>query len=150
MGSGPTYHGPVRSGPRSANPNAGVCLMCMEFEFDPTQAAGTGTGYYLPSNVIPVDVICDGGATGGVNPTVDIGLTGDSDGLSNEQDADAATSAVAAGVGGALIHVLTTSEKEILAGVGASAATGGTVKCMVLYIQHDDKNAVNSGSGISV
>ena len=106
--------------------------------FDPT-AVSTGTQVYLPQGAVPIGVRSLGGATGGTSPTVDIGIVGDPDGLANELAADAVTGET---VTGALIGVpLTSPINEIFAGVGASAATGGTTTVVVSYIMADDGKA---------
>lgn len=94
--------------------------------FDPTSATQVLLGT-LPVNARVIDVVANGGATGGTNPTVDIGTIGDDDGFANELDCDAAiSSAVAAATAGALIGDLLTTATAVYGKVGASAATGGT------------------------
>ena len=108
----------------------------IQFTFSATQAAGTATGKFLPAGSVVIGVQnIDGGATGGASPTVDIGRAGTTDGFVNELDADDTTSLISTGT---LIGVPLTVETEIVAGVGASAAAGGTVKAGVWYIMVDD------------
>lgn len=137
-----TYNGALRqtgSNFRSANVDGAtpaVFLAGIQFSQDPT-AASAGTGKYLPKGAIPMGVQnIDGGATGGTNPTVDVGTSGDADGFANELDADGVTDIVS--TTGALIGTELTVDTEIYAGVGASAATGGTVTLIVYYIMADD------------
>lgn len=103
--------------------------------FDPT-AAIAGTGKYLPKGAIPLGVTGLGGGTGGISPTVDVQLAGGTAaGLANELAADATTAEV---VTGADLRAALTADTEIEAGVGASAATGGTFTALVSYIIADD------------
>jgi hypothetical protein len=88
----------------------------------------------LPVNARVIDVVANGGATGGSSPTVDIGTTGDDDGFANELDCDAAiSSAVAAGTTGALIGDLLTTATAVYGKAGASAATGGATIVFVHF-----------------
>lgn len=104
---------------------------------DPT-AASAGTGAYLPKGAIVTDVVVVGAATGGASPTVDVGTSADPDGFSNEQAADSTTSALAAGNLGAEAYSALAADAEVFAGVGASAATGGTYDLYVYYVAEDD------------
>ena len=115
-----------------------VTLNCIQFTFDPTIAVAA-IGKVLPNGCIPLFAQnVSGGATGGTNPTVDIGTSGDPDGLANELDADAFTGLITTG---ALLGIPLTADTPIHAGVGASAATGGTVLAAVYYIMVDDGGA---------
>lgn len=104
--------------------------------FDPTSSSQVLIGT-LPANARPIEVInLDGGATGGTNPTVDIGTIaagGDDDGLANELDADGAMSSSTSGA--LLGSVISATGKTAVYGkVGASAATGGTVTVGVVFV----------------
>lgn len=124
------------SNAKSATP--AVFLSCIQFTFDPT-AASASVGKKLPGGCIPLFVQnMDGGATGGTLPTVDIGIDGLAGGFANELDADGKTGLVS---GGTLMGVLLPIDVEIFAGVGASAATGGTVFAAVYYMMADDGSA---------
>lgn len=118
-------------GSNSATP--AVAVQAFEIDFDPT-AASADSGYTLPKGAIPLGVHSMGGATGGTNPTVDVGTSGDGDGFANELDADG----VAFNGSGALTGVELTADTAIYVGVGASAATGGTTKIIFNYIMADD------------
>ena len=100
--------------------------------FDPTSASQVAL-FTLPAGATPIMVASYGGATGGTNPTVDVGTTGDDDGIANELDADGAAIAN----GGALLNAQLTADTVIYGKVGASAATGGTTAVAVLYIMSD-------------
>jgi hypothetical protein len=102
--------------------------------FDPTSSSQILIGT-LPANARVIDVVSLGGATGGTNPTVDIG-TSDDDGLANELDADGVSSALAAGTTGAQFGTVisATSTTAVYGKVGASAATGGTVTVAIRYV----------------
>ena len=112
-------------------------VLALTFSFDPTQSAAT-VSKTLPSGAIVLDVITDGGATGGTSPTVDIGWSGNTDALANEQPADSVKSAVANGTLGASGLSALSQDREVYAGVGASAATGGTVQVTILYVPEDN------------
>ena len=43
-------------------------------------SAGSGQTLVLPAGAIPISIVTIGGATGGTNPTVDIGTSADDDG----------------------------------------------------------------------
>jgi len=100
--------------------------------FDPT--AAPQDLFTLPKGARVIDVISYGGATGGVSPTVDIGITGAGASLANELPADAAqTSAVVSATGGPGLGAVQVADTFVVAGVGASAATGGTQTVAVVY-----------------
>ena len=110
----------------------------IQFTFDPS-AASSGTGKILPKDSIVVGVQnINGGATGGTNPTVDIGRVSQTGGFSNELDADDKTNVIHSGLASG---VVLTEDTEIFAGAGASAATGGSVLVAVYYIMADDGSA---------
>lgn len=99
-------------------------------EFDPTSSSQISLGT-LPKGARPIGIICLGGATGGSSPTVDIGSSGNDDGLANELDADAAYTE---GGNGADTGVVLTVDTEVFGKVGGSAATGGTTIVIIQYI----------------
>ena len=120
---------------KSGTPSPFICAV--QFSFDPT-AATASTGKTLPKGAIPIYVQSYGGATGGTNPTVDLGTAGASNGFGNEVDADDVSALI---VGGSLNGVELTVDTLIFAGVGASAATGGTTTATVYYVMADDGSA---------
>lgn len=104
----------------------------LAFSFDPTAAAGTGTGKKLPAGARVVEVLINGAATGGASPTVNIGYVGgDADALVTGAAADAVSRTL---VVGAPLAAAT----EVSANVGASAATGGTVEAIIVFVMDDD------------
>jgi len=118
------------------NSTPAVSLLCIQLTLDPT-AASADTGKVLPNGAIPMGIQnLDGLATGGASPTIDVGTSGDTDGFANELAADAITDIVS--TTGALIGVPLTTDTAIHAGVGASAAGGGSVLVGVYYIMQDD------------
>ena len=122
----------VGDGPTGRVTNAGGTFY-MAYSFDPTSASQVLLGY-LPSGAIVVDVLGKGGATGGTDPTVDIGTAADDDGFANELDCDAGTSsALVAGTTGALHGTAVSGVTAVYAKVGASAATGGTHTGFIVY-----------------
>ena len=77
-----------------------------------------------------------GGATGGTNPTVDIGSSADDDGFFNEADADKGS---LKGADGALVVAGgITAATTVTGKVGASAATGGTITGVFTYTVVDN------------
>ena len=100
--------------------------------FDPTSSSQIEL-FTLPAGAIPMYAISYGGSTGGTSPTVDIGTSGDDDGIANELAADAG----AVSYGGALLNAQLTADTVIYGKVGGSAATGGTTSVAVAYIMAD-------------
>ena len=114
----------------------------VQVSFDPTAASATnvrirtsatsGETLTLPAGAIPISFLTIGGAAGGSSPTVDIGSSGDPDGLFNEVDADSKGSLKGADgalvVAGGLAASIT-----VTASVGASAATSGTFTGVLTY-----------------
>lgn len=119
-------------GGTNSNASKAGGIFALQASFDPTSASQISLGY-LPKGAIPLEVYSLGGATGGTNPTVDIGTItsgGDDDGIANELDADA----YAEGTGGALMGIALTEDTQIYGKVGASAATGGTTTVVVTFL----------------
>tara|TARA_R100000353_G_scaffold105336_1_gene75984 strand:- start:191 stop:646 length:456 start_codon:yes stop_codon:yes gene_type:complete len=114
----------------------------VQVSFDPTASSATnvrigtsatsGETLTLPAGAIPISFLTIGGAAGGSSPTVDIGSSGDPDGLFNEVDADSKGSLTGAdgalAVAGGLAASITVTGK-----VGASAATSGTFTGVLTY-----------------
>lgn len=132
MGSS-TFSGPIRDGKDKDN-TIGYPILTLSGSFDPTSASQVSLGY-LPDGAKVIDVVSYGGATGGTNPTVDIGTSGNDDGFANELDADGVSGAVSAGTTGALINSAVSGITEVFGKVGASAATGGTTSVIVKYVR---------------
>lgn len=114
--------------------------------FDPTAVAATpvrvgtsasaGVILTLPAGAIPLTFLSLGGATGGTNPTVDIGSAASTAGFFNEVDAD--TKGTLVGASGALVTGTGLTAATVVTGmVGASAATGGTVTGVLTYTVYD-------------
>lgn len=106
-----------------------VGILSFVSSFDPTSTSQVLLGT-LPNGARPLGVDSLGGATGGTNPTVDIGTTGDPDGFANELDADG----IAFNDTGALTGVALTTDTAVYGQVGASAATGGTTTVVIKYV----------------
>ncbi len=115
----------------------GVVPLFLKCSIDPTLAAATamtkedGSVAVLPAGAIPLSVSSLGGATGGTNPTLDIGDGTDLDGFANELDADGISMRQD---GGALIGTALASDTTLYGMYGASAATGGTSTVLVEYL----------------
>lgn len=124
-----TIKGSLRTGSFGSS-SVGTPAMILRGSFDPTSATQISLGT-LPKGAIPTGVQSLGGATGGTNPTVDIGTSGDDDGLGNEVDADGVDLGFSSG---ALSGIELTANTEIFGKVGASAATGGTTTVLVWYV----------------
>ncbi len=132
----------VRSGPKSLAGllgHAGSMLMALPVTLVPA-AASASVSITLPSGAIPLGFQHDGGATGGTNPTFDMGTAASSAIFINEGVADAAGFV---GVNGTGANVALTTATTIYAGVGASAATGGSITGMFLYVMTDDTIGLN-------
>lgn len=108
-------------------------VLVMRGSFSSTSASQVLIGT-LPLGARVVDVWSLAGATGGVNPTVDIGTLAVADGLANELDADGRSSAFNAGTVGAQWNTQFTVPTPVYGKVGASAATGGTTSVMIHYV----------------
>lgn len=133
-----TTTGVIRSGGKGVS--AGSVVLGLKISFDPT-AASAATKYVLPAGSVVVDVVSMGGATGGTNPTVDIGFSGTTAGFANELDADGVSSAAVAGTIGTSARTVLAADTTIWVGVGASAATGGTAIVLILYFRVDPDDA---------
>ena len=144
-----TFQGIVRSngGAGKGNATPSVVTLSEVISFDPTAAAATnvrigtssssGETFVLPAGAVPVSFMTIGGATGGTNPTVDIGSSADDDGFFNEVDCD--TKGSLKGADGALVVAGGISAATTVTGkVGASAATGGTVTGVFTYTVVDN------------
>jgi hypothetical protein len=129
-----TFRNSVRVAGASRTSWAGVPVLVMKASFDPTSATQILLGT-LPAGSIPLGVQSLGGATGGTNPTVDIGTVASNAGIANEADADTLTLTYATG---ALTGVALTVDTPIYGKVGASAATGGTTTVLINYIFNDN------------
>ena len=137
MGKVTRFPAGIAAGDASTGATSAGAIYAMRFSFDPTSASQVLLGT-LPAGSVPLDVVGYGGATGGTNPTVDIGTVADDDGYANELDCDAVgTSAVAAGVIGALKNAKVTVATAVYGKVGSSAATGGTFSGSILYTIED-------------
>ena len=115
--------------------------------FSPTAATATpvrigtsatvGNTLTLPAGAVPISILTIGGATGGTNPTVDIGTAAAPDGFFNEVDAD--TKGVMVGGNGSLVVGGGITAPVVVTGrVGASAATGGTFTGVLTYTVFDN------------
>jgi len=145
-----TFQGIVRSyggaTKESGVTPAGV-LQSVVISFNPTSASATaarvgtsatvGNIFVLPAGAVPVSFVSLGGATGGTNPTVDIGTAADDDGFFNEADAD--TKGTITGANGALVTGTGIAAAVTVTGkVGASAATGGTTTGIFNFVVYSD------------
>jgi len=131
----------------------GTGLMVAEFYFDATQASGNvlnasgGVAVILPAGAVIVQINANAAATGGTNPTFDIGFTTYSTGsasaqaILNESDADAAKQIfdwASATAGSSMNAILSATEMVYITGrKGASAPTGGSISGQILYYVTD-------------
>ena len=132
MAQATRFRAAIRSGRDAA---IGDVLMMQAVSFDPT-ATTAATTITLPQGARLAYIILDGGGTGGASPTVDIGTTSDDDAFLAEGVADG--NGVLHTVGHPLAGVsftatALTADTIVFAGVGASAAGGGTVEMMIAY-----------------
>jgi len=141
MGKRVTFAGYIRQRGNSDSKtpaSPGVTMNYLRCQVTPTQAMGSMTPKrILPKGAIPLHLITLGGATGGTNPTIDVQLAGGAAaGLANELDADTLSTALV--TSGASLGAALTADTEVQAGVGASAATGGTTTFLIGYLMQDD------------
>ena len=106
-------------------------------------SATAGEIFTLPKGAVPNSFISLGGATGGTNPTVDIGTAADPDGFFNELDADL-KGAVKGADGALAIGTGVPANVQVTANQGSSAATGGTVTGTFHYTMVDNARAGES------
>ena len=151
-----TFLGVLRSsgGDTTKRAYAGSAVLTATFHIpDPTLASTTAvrksasdsSAVILPANAIVTEIIANAAATGGTNPTFDMGWIGlndtsafDVDDLLNEGDADAGKQVftIATATAGAKLGVSpmsTVQPVKITGGVGASAATGGSITGFLRY-----------------
>jgi hypothetical protein len=134
----------------------GTGLMVAQFYFSATATAGNkvtvsssdSSNVILPAGAVIVQINANAAATGGTDPTFDMGYTlytsgtATNAGLLNEADADAGkqvfTWATATVPGAGLGAVMSATQMVYITGnVGASAATGGAVSGQILYYVTD-------------
>lgn len=122
-------------------------MMSVVVSFDPTAASATpvrigtsataGNTLTLPQGAVPVSLVVITAATGGVSPTVDIGTAASPEGIFNE--VPAGTKGQAFGANGALVVGTGLTANSVITGrVGASAATGGPITCVLNYTVYND------------
>ena len=160
-----TFSGPLRVGNAQKTKNAqvagAVSLVAIGHIADPTAANTTaitrtsdssGNGalpVILPARAVITKLEVQGGATGGTNPTYDLGWIGvsdatqfDVDGIVAEGDADGAKVNLSFGDGTTGddfgFEMSTSQPVKITGGVGASAATGGSITLRIHYHVYDD------------
>ena len=148
-----TFQGIVRTngGARKGESTPGVVAISEVVAFNPVGAAAnvkvgtshtTGENFILPDNAVPISFLSLGGATGGTNPTVDIGTSADPDGFFNEVDADTKGSLVGA-AGALVVGAGISGPVQVTANQGSSAATGGTTVGVFTYTIADDGSESN-------
>jgi len=149
-----TFQGVIRSagGDTTKTVTPGTVQLVVPFTFDPTAANTTavdisstdGGDVILPANAVVTEIVANAAATGGTDPTFDMGWIGvsdatelDVDGLVAEGDADAGASVfnyATATAGDDLgVAMASTQPVRITGGVGASAGTGGTISGYIKY-----------------
>ena len=140
-----TFQGLMRSTGGAAKETGvtpGPLTMAVVISFDPTAASATAvrigtsssTGAYftLPVGAVPLYLLTIGGATGGTNPTVDIGSSATPAGFFNEADADTKGTLIGAN-GSLVVGTGLTAQTQVYATVGSSAASGGTFTGVFVY-----------------
>lgn len=160
-----TFSGPVRVGQaqKTTNPQVAgaVRLVAQGYIPDPTVATttnirrgplATGPGslpLILPVNAIITRVEGIASATGGANPTFDLGWievtdtapASDTDGILDDADADVGNFEISftdATSGNDMGYVMSSAHPvRITGGVGASAATGGNIELRIFYHVYD-------------
>ena len=144
-----TFQGIVRTngGARKGESTPGVVAISEVVAFNPVGGTAanvkvgtshtTGENFILPDNAVPISFLTIGGATGGTNPTVNIGTAADPDGFFNEVDADTKGSLVGA-AGALVVGAGISGPVQVTANQGSSAATGGTTVGVFTYTIADD------------
>jgi hypothetical protein len=133
----------------------GSGVMVAEFYFSATQASGNATvssaanapAVILPAGAVILQIFANAAATGGTNPTFDMGFTTYTSGsaspqaLLNESDADVGKQVFnwgTATAGASLGAVMSATDLVYITGrVGVSAATGGNISGEILYYVTD-------------
>lgn len=150
-----TFQGVLRSsgGDTTKTVNPATVELVVPFRIASATAANTtavdvsstDTGdVILPAGAVVTEIIVNAAATGGTNPTFDMGWIGvsdatalDVDGLVAEGDADAGKSVfnyATATAGASLGTTMSTTQPvRITGGVGASAPTGGSLTGFIKY-----------------
>lgn len=147
MGTRSTVKGYWRQGGNSVSnkPTPAVLPAVIRVSFDSAAANTTLTGVWMPKGAIVLSIAMDGGGTGGTTPAVDIGWTGDPDGIVNGTDPTAA-GVIALGVAtaGAAFVTPLTADFEVTAGDdGTGTASTGTVVATITYYMDDDGSVNN-------
>ena len=160
-----TFSGPVRVGQaqKTTNPQVAgaVRLVAQGYIPDPTVATttnirrgplATGPGslpLILPANAIITRVEGIASATGGTNPTFDLGWievteaapASDTDGILDNADADVGNFEISftdATSGNDMGYTMSSAHPvRITGGVGAAAATGGNIELRIFYHVYD-------------
>lgn len=169
-----TFSGPVRVGQaqKTTNPQVAgaVRLVAQGYIPDPTVATttnirrgplATGPGslpLILPANAIITRVEGIASATGGTNPTFDLGWievteaapASDTDGILDNADADVGNFEISftdATSGNDMGYTMSSAHPvRITGGVGAAAATGGNIELRIFYHVYDTTYGTD-GSG---
>jgi hypothetical protein len=139
-----TFQGVVRSygGGGKGVVTPGVMTQTVQFACDPTAASATnvrigtdssaGQTLTLPAGAIILSVQTVQAATGGTNPTIDLGTSADDNGIADELPVD--VKGEITGAAGALIVAGgLAANATVTAKVGASAATSGTFVGALTY-----------------
>ena len=149
-----TFQGVVRStgGAGKGKAAPGVVVMSEVISFNPVGGTATavrigtssssGETFVLPGEAVPINFLSLGGATGGTNPTVDIGTSADPDGFFNEVDADTKGS-LANAAGALVVGAGIDGPVQVTANQGSSAATRGTTVGVFTYTIADDGSESN-------
>jgi len=124
----------------------GTGLQAYGFSFTATAASAAlktlkgDSNLTLPSGFIVTEVLATGAATGGTNPTFDLGTATNDDAFIAEGDANGGVVSIAAGgaTGGIALGVKLTTDTVVYGGVGASAPTGGTVSGWIIGFVYTD------------
>lgn len=142
--SNSTFQGVLRSGPKGSSVYAGSVLLVAEISLDPSAASAT-TGVTLPAGAVVVDVIGNGGGTGGSSPTFAVGTSANNDAFVDDMVADSVKSAVAEAKLGASVLAALSEDTLVYAGAGDTGtdATGGTVLAKIMYYRLDSTSGVN-------
>lgn len=106
----------------------GTVVLVMKASFDPTSVPQIEL-FTLPKGAIPLYCYSLGGATGGTNPTVNVGTAGAATAFANGVRGDIFAQGTGTATG-----VELTANTVVYGKVGSSAATGGTTTVLLEYV----------------
>lgn len=124
----------LRVGPKRAS--AGSVKLLAKLTIAP--GASAATGFILPKGASVLQIIHDGGQTGGTTPTISIGTSGTPGLFLLNSDANTASTTQSASL------TALAADTELYAGDGTGTAGTGNVTAFVEYYIQDSRDGVNN------